>query len=148
MAARRLVLVMITLLIASTVAAAVLRPTPPGRGPGAPTQTTTTPKPKVAEAEPENGLPRGRLLRVRISTRSRSLQLVPLRLGDQLALTAAGPYTGLVRIRAYGESERVDRFSAARFDLLPRRRGRATVELLTDEGKRRVIGSIEVSGGG
>lgn len=127
MAARRLLIVMLVLLGVSTLAAA-LAPPPPGDDEA----TTET----EAKAEPPQGagrLPSGRLLRAEIEIGGRRKPLVPVRLGDQLALLVRSKRPGEVEITKLGLIESVDAFSPARFDILAEEVGTYAVRFADGE---------------
>jgi hypothetical protein len=128
-AARRLIVVMLALLVVSSIAAALA----PVRDSGEETTGTTT----QVESQTQ-----GRLVRRTIDTRDRKPASIAIDLGDQLELTVKARRLDQVEIAALGELEPVDPDAPAHFDLLPRQPGTYDVRLL---GARRVVGSIEVT---
>ena len=137
MAARRLILVMLVLLVLSSAVAALI-PVDRAERDETTTQATTTPQPE----------PSGELVEARINGDSVNPKRIPVPKGDQLTLTVSASRPGAVEIEALGVFEDVDRFLPAVIDLLPFDRGTYPVRLLPDAepGTGRVIGRIVVRG--
>ncbi len=135
MAARRLILVMLVLLVASSILAALI---PVERDPGGDESSTST---SVAEAtEP---VPAGKLVQRTIAADDPTPERIELDLGDQLDLTVTSPkLADQVEIPAFGELDEVDPDFPARFDLLALEPGSFPVRLVEAE---RVIARIEVA---
>ena len=137
MAARRLIVVMLTLLVISSVAAALV-PVDRDRLEDSSTETTTTAPPA----------PRGELVREAIRADARRPARVEIKLGDQLVLRVTSTRPGEVEIPRLGELADVDPDAPARFDLLPSEPGTFRVrfiELAPTVDRTRTIGRIEVS---
>ena len=136
MAARRLILVMLVLLVLSSAVAALI---PVERDALEDTSTSTTTK-----ATP----PTGELVHGRINADRAKPKTIRIAKGDQLDLTVSSSKPGQVEILVFGVLDDVGRFAPAHIDLLPVDRGRYAVRLLPPEpGGRgaRVIGRIIVA---
>jgi hypothetical protein len=131
-AARRLILVMLALLVLSSIAAALI----PVERSRVPLLESTTTKPAQA------GIPAGTFVHRRISAQASPPAKIALEVGDQLGLTVRTTSPGLVEIPAFGELANVDPAFPARLDVLALERGRFPVRLV---GKR-TIATIVVSG--
>lgn len=133
MAARRLIMAMLVLLVLSTILAALI-PVERDRLRDSSSTTTTTTTP----AEPA-----GQLVRRSIATDDATPERIELSLGDQLELTVESPkLADQVEIPAFGELDDVDPDFPARFDLLMLETGSFPVRLV-EAG--RVIARIDVS---
>jgi hypothetical protein len=133
-AARRLILVMLVLLVLSSILAALIPVDRNQARNGSTSSVTTT---TVAP------LPTGKLLHRTIATDDPTPKRIKLNLGDQLELTVtSAKLADQVEIPAFGELENVDPNLPARFDLLALEPGSFAVRLV--EAKR-VIGRIEVA---
>jgi hypothetical protein len=137
MAARRLILVMLVLLVLSSAVAALI-PVDRAERDETTTQTSTTTQP----------VPAGELVEARISGDSAKPKRILVHKGDQLSLTVSASSPAAVEIEALGVFDDVDRFLPAVIDLLPVDRGTYPVRLLpdTEPGTGRVIGRIVVRG--
>lgn len=133
MAARRLILIMLALLVLSSIAAALV---PIDRAALRDTSTTTV----VAEPERTGGRHRAR-----VDLGTERVRRIPVRLGDNLTLTVTGRSPGLVEVAGLGQTENVDPDAPAVFDLRPYATGEYPVRLL-ESGRR--IAVIEVSRAG
>ena len=140
MAARRLILVMLFLLVLSSAVAALI---PVERdaldGSSSSTTTTTAPEPPAT----------GELVKHRLDAQAKKPETIRIAKGDQLELTVSSTEPGQVEIAALGVLEDVDRFFPAHLDLLPADQGTYPVRLVPDEPAGdlgRVIGRIEVRG--
>lgn len=137
MAARRLILAMLVLLVLSTVLATLV-PVDRDRLREESTSTAT------ATAEPDRP-PEGELVRRRISADGGGRKRISLAVGDQLALAVtSSKLTDQVEIPAFSGVENVDPEFPARFDLLLLEPGSFPVMLV--EAERR-IATIAVAAG-
>ena len=118
MAARRLILAMIVLLVASSVAAALV---PVEQG--ADQSSTETSPPGL----PPSG---GRLVTKTLRAGAEHPQTIALELGDQLSLTVTSKVPDQVAVPELGELDDVERDAPAHFDLLPFEPGRYPVRLV------------------
>jgi hypothetical protein len=134
MAARRLLILMLTVLAVSTLAAALIAPRPEPVSP-----TATEHDDDAAASGPNTG---GRLIEVRVRTGALRAETVRLRLGDQLELTVRSRSDGQVEIPRFGLIEDAGPGMPARFSLLMSEPGSFAVRLA---GKRRDVARIEVS---
>jgi hypothetical protein len=139
MAARRLILAMLVLLVLSSAVAALI---PVERSAVDESSTTT----QTTTAEPPEP---GDLVRRRVDADRAEPAKIEIHRGDQLELAVTSSAPGQVEILVLGVSQDVDRFSVARFDLLPADRGTYAVRFIPpepagDEG--RVIARIVVGG--
>jgi hypothetical protein len=131
MAARRLIALLLTLLVVSTLAAALTTPAPERES-----------QPTESDSEPESGSQQpGRLIEATLNASAERPARVEARRGDQVALTVRSPAPAQVEIPAFGLLEDVEQGSPARFNLLPQRTGSFDVRLA---GSERVIGLIVV----
>jgi hypothetical protein len=136
-AARRLILVMLVLLVLSSILAALV-PVERDRLRDDSSSSTTTTR---AQAP----LPSGELVRRTVAAYDPTPERIKLGLGDQLELTVtSSKLADQVEIPAFGELEDVDPDFPARFDLLALEPGSFPVRLVE---ARRVIARIEVSAG-
>jgi hypothetical protein len=131
-AARRLILVMLVLLVLSSIAAALI----PVERSHTPQLESTTTKPARA------GIPAGTFVHRRISAQASRPVKIALKVGDQLGLTVRTTSPGQVEIPAFGELANVEPAFPAHLDVLALERGRFPVRLV---GKR-TIATIVVSG--
>lgn len=127
-AARRLIIFMLALLVLSSVAAALV---PIDRETLRDT-STTAPSPSSE--------PTGRLVEAEVDADAEQPQRIGIRLGDSLTLTVTASSAGLVEVVGLGLTEDVDPDAPAVFDLRPFERGSYPVRLA---GERR-IALIEV----
>ena len=121
MAARRLILAMIVLLVISSVAAALIPVERRAGRSSTSTETSTVDQPG----------PTGELVNATLGTGGKKPQTVAIKLGDQLALRVTSKVSDQVEIPALGELEPVDRDAPARFDLLPFEPGRYVVRVVS-----------------
>ena len=122
MAARRVLILIVAVLVVSTIGTAVLAPRPDPPPEGATTSTTTsTPK-------QENDRP-GRLVEKAVQVPSRRPRTVRLRAGDQLELTVRTRTPVQVEIPRLGMIEDAAPDAPAHFSVLPGSPGRFEVRL-------------------
>jgi hypothetical protein len=134
MAARRLILAMLVLLVLSTILATLVPVDPDSLR-----EETTSSSTVEAAAPPPPG---GDLVEEKISTNAPEPTRIDLRRGDQLALTVtSAKLADRVEIPAFGDSDFVDPDFPAHFDLLALEAG--SFPVLLDEA-RRVIARIRV----
>lgn len=133
MAARRLIIAMIALLLLSTLAAAFL-PAPDA------TDTSTTSTTRERPQRPP--APAGRLIHAAVDAGARRPQAISMREGDELLLRVRSRASDQVEVRGFGEIQPVDRFASARFDLLATRAGSFPVRLVD---AHRTVARIQVS---
>jgi hypothetical protein len=141
MAARRLILVMLVLLVLSSAVAALI-PVDRAERDDTTTETRTTQRPPT---------PTGELVTARIDANAREAKRIRAHTGDQLELTVSASGPGQVEIIALGVFEGVDRLTPASIDLLLFDPGTFPVRLLAPDagtGAGRVIGRIVVRGAG
>lgn len=139
MAARRLILVMLALLVLSSIAAALI----PVQRDRVPARESTTTEPKKPTIVP------GTFVQKTISADAKDETRIRIRVGDQLGLKVTTEHPGSVEIPAFGQFENVDPAFPARFDVLALEAGSFPVKLVD----KRTIATIEVaaraqSGGG
>lgn len=127
-AARRLILVMLVLLVLSSIAAALIPVDRNRLSDQSSTQTTMQPQP----AEPADG----ELATRTVSADGAKPVNVRIGVGDQLQLTVTAKRPDMVEIPGFGELEDVDPDFPASFNLLPFEAGRFPVRLV--EGERTV----------
>jgi hypothetical protein len=121
-AARRLILAMLVLLVLSSIAAALI-PVDRDRLSDSTTSTTTTP-----------AAPEGKLITKHVKTTARKPPTIHMAVGDELRLTVASPVPNMVEIPAFGELENVDPDLPANFDLLAFNPGDFAVRLVDPPG--------------
>lgn len=131
MAARRLVIVMVVLLLASSVAAWLVPIPEAARDESVSSPTTTA----------ETRQP-GRAVERTLRSGARRPETIRLEVGDQLALEVVGQEHDLVEIEGLGRLDDVDAASPARFNLIVDEPGVYDVRL-TQAGVR--VGRIEVA---
>ncbi len=131
MAARRLILAMLVLLVLSSIAAALI---PVDRSKLSDSSTSTT-----TPATP----PQGRLITQRVATTARKPPIIHMQVGDELRLTVTSPVPNMVEIPAFGELENVDPDLPAQFDLLAFDAGSFAVRLVDPPG---LVARIDVAG--
>ena len=136
MVARRLLIVLLILLGISTLAAA-LAPPPDEETDTKPTTTQTAPPP-IEQVGADNG----RLLKATMNADDEKVTVVPLRVGDQLALQVRSKASDQVEIPDFGQIEAVSRDGPASFDLLLEEEGTYDVKLID---AARVVGRLDVS---
>jgi hypothetical protein len=139
MAARRLILVMLALLVLSSIAAALI----PVQRDRVPARESTTTEPKKPTIVP------GTFVHRTISADAENKTRIRIRVGDQLGLKVTTEHPGSVEIPDFGQFENVDPAFPARFDILALEAGTFRVKLVD----KRTIATIEVaaraqSGGG
>ena len=138
MAARRLILAMLVLLVLASAIAAMI---PAGRDAADEPSTATAPEaPADAQA--------GELVEAKLRAQASKPKRISAHEDDQLALTVASSRPGEVEIAPLGVLEPVDGFKPVHIDLLLLERGTYPVRLLAPNpsGTRpRVIGTIEVT---
>ncbi len=134
MAARRVVMLLIGVLVLASVVAAFL-PTPPrhARGPG----RTSTDAASERDAKPKR---RGRLVEATVDASTRRPHVVRARRGDELSLAIRSAGADQVEIPAFGLIESVSRDDPARFDFLVDQPGRYEVRLVDlDRSVARIV---------
>lgn len=135
MAARRLILVMLVLLVLSSIFATLLPVERDRQSDESSSSTTSTMARRPA--------PAGERVRRTIAAGDPTPERIELALGDQLELTVTSEkLADLVEIPAFGELENVDPDFPAHFDLLALETGSFTVRLVE---AHRVIARIEVT---
>ncbi len=133
MAARRLIILMLALLVASSIAAALV-PVNPDRLRDSSTTSTTTKDTKSL----------GELVRRTVDAGRDQPATIALTISDQLALTVTADRPDLVEIAGLGALEDVDPNAPATFDLRPFRPDTYPVRLVSSG---REIARIEVTAG-
>ncbi len=128
MAARRLIVAMIVLLVLSSVAAALV-----------PLDSRTEDSSTETETTVDRPGPSGELHTETLRVGPAQPQRIEIRLGDQLALKVTSPVSEQVEIPAMGEIADVDPNAPARFDLLPFEAGRYAIRLVDRQRKVGVI---------
>ena len=131
MAARRLILVMLALLVLSSIAAALI----PVQRDRVPARESTTTEPKKPTIVP------GTFVQKTISADAKDETRIRIRVGDQLGLKVTTEHPGSVEIPAFGQFENVDPAFPARFDVLALEAGSFPVKLVD----KRTIATIEVA---
>jgi hypothetical protein len=122
MAARRVLILIVAVLVVSTIGTAVLAPRPDPAPEGATTSTTaSTPKQKDGRS--------GRLVEKAVQVASRRPRTVRLRAGDQLELTVRTRTPVQVEIPRLGMIEDAAPDAPAHFSVLPASPGRFEVRL-------------------
>ena len=136
MAARRLLILMLVLLVASTLAATLISPQ-------AEREETTARSGRTSGERGRDGTRHqlGSRVSKTIEASARGTERIRLRLGDQLALGVRSATADEVEIPALGLIDDVDRDAPARFDILAQTPGRFEVRLLD---ARRTVGRITV----
>jgi hypothetical protein len=130
-AARRLILVMLALLVLSSIAAALI----PVQRERVPPRESTTAEPKKPTIVP------GTFVHETISADANEAPTIRIRVGDQLGLTVTTKHPGSVEIPGFGEFDYVDPSFPARFDLLALEAGSFPVKLVD----KRTIATIKVA---
>jgi hypothetical protein len=130
-AARRLILVMLALLVLSSIAAALI-----------PVERSRLPVESTSTKPTEPGIPAGTFVHRTVSAQASRPAKIALEVGDQLGLTVRTSRAGLVEIPAFGELQNADPGLPAHFDLLALERGRFPVRLVD----RRTVAMLVVSG--
>jgi hypothetical protein len=131
MAARRLIIFMLALLVLSSVAAALV---PIDSRRLNETSTTTT--------APVASVPAGELVRATVDAEDSGTEAIEMALGDRLELSVRAASPGLVEVEGLGQTDDVDPNAPATFDLRPFRAGDYPVRVL---GTRRAVARIEVA---
>jgi hypothetical protein len=131
-AARRLILAMLVLLVLSSIAAALI-PVDRGKLTDSSSSTTTTPAPD-----------RGALITKQVSAAAKEPPKIAMHVNDELRLTVTSPVPNMVEIPAFGELENVDPDLPAQFDLLAFESGTFAVRLVDPPG---LVAQIEVAPG-
>jgi hypothetical protein len=134
MAARRLLIVMLVLLGISTLAAALV---PPQH-----LRQTTMATQTQGRTTPADTLPSGRLLEGTIDVGGPKRPVVPIQVGDELALVVTADRRDDVEIPALGLVEPIGPFTPARFDILARMPGSYAIRFVQGNA---VIARIVVS---
>lgn len=132
MAARRLILAMLFLLVLSSIIVALI-PVESDRSDGTSTTSTTTATPAADE---------GKLIIRQVSADAQKPAKIKMKAGDQLRLTVTSPVPNVVEIEEFGGFEDVDPNFPAKFDLLPLEPGEFPVRLLNPAG---LVATIEVT---
>jgi hypothetical protein len=130
-AARRLIVFMLALLLISSIAAALV-----------PVERSRESEPPTTPTAPAGDRPRGELVHQTIAADARKPAKIDIRIGDQLVLTVNSRRPDEVEIAGLGELRDVDRDAPARFDLLPFEPGTYPVRML-EVG--RTVARIEVA---
>jgi hypothetical protein len=143
MAARRLILVMLVLLVLSSAVAALIPIERDALEGSSSTTSTTVQEPPAT----------GELVRRKVDADAKRPPTIRITRGDQLELTVTSSRPGQIEIVALGVLQDVDRFLPARFDVLPADRGTYSVGFIPPEppgATGRVIARIAVGqvGGG
>jgi hypothetical protein len=133
-AARRLILAMLVLLVLSSIAAALI---PVNRDR---LRDSTMPASTTAAAGGE-----GRLVTRRVSVAAPHRPTIRLRVGDELRLTVTSPVPNQIEIPAFGELEDVDPNLAATFDLLTFDPGKFAIRIVDPPG---LVATIDVAPAG
>jgi hypothetical protein len=131
MAARRLILAMLVLLVLSSIAAALI-PVNHDR-----LRDSTMPASATAAAQNQ-----GRLVTSRVSVAAAHRPTIDLHVGDELRLTVTSPVANQVEIPSFGELEDVDPNLAATFDLLTFDPGKFAVRIVDPPG---LVATIDVT---
>ena len=134
MAARRLLIVMLVLLGISILGGTLL----PAQRNEERNETTEA----VGETTIQDKVPRGKLLTQALRVSPDRIYKIEITLGDQLLLMVHSKKPDQVEIPRLGLVETVDRYTPARFDLLPTRVGSYPIRLL--EAKQ-TVGRIVVT---
>jgi len=135
MVARRLLIVLLVLLVASTVAGTLL-PTPTDEETGG---DETRGEPTVTE--PTETRPTASERQIEFKIAPGTIRVFEASVGEQLAVTIRSDESGLLEIPALGLVDAVAPGAPARFNLLPSEPGSFGVRFLEDE---RVVARIEV----
>jgi hypothetical protein len=126
MAARRLILAMLFLLVLSSIIVALIPIEQPEQNEDSSTTSTTTTSTVSDE---------GKLIVRGVSTDAPKPAKIRMHVGDELRLTVTSPVANQVEIEALGEYENVDPNFPARFDVFPFDAGRFPVRLLDPPGQ-------------
>ena len=131
MAARRLILAMLVLLVLSSIAAALI---PVDRGKlSDSSSTTSTPAPAPDQ---------GALITKEVSAAAKKPPKIAMHVNDELRLTVTSPVPNMVEIPEFGELENVDPDLPAQFDLLAFEPGKFAVRLVDPPG---LVARIDVA---
>jgi hypothetical protein len=130
-AARRLIVFMLALLLISSIAAALV-----------PVERSRESESPSAPTAPAGDRTRGALVHRTVAADARKPAKIDIRLGDQLVLTVNSRRPDEVEIAGLGELRDVDRDAPAHFDLLPFEPGTYPVRMLE---ARRTVARIEVA---
>jgi hypothetical protein len=123
-AARRLILAMLVLLVLSSIAAALI---PVDRSKLSDSSTSTSSSPTTTPAQ-------GALIEKEISTAAKKPPTIRMQVNDELRLTVTSPVPNMIEIPAFGELENVDPDLPAQFDLLTYEPGNFAVRLVDPPG--------------
>ena len=126
MAARRLILAMLFLLVLSSIIVALIPIEQPERTEESSTTSTTTTSTATDE---------GKLIDREVAADAAKPAKIRMTVGDQLSLTVTSPVPNQVEIDGLGEYENVDPNFPARFDVLPFDAGRFPVRLVDPPGR-------------
>jgi hypothetical protein len=126
MAARRLILAMLFLLVVSSIIVALIPIEAPERSEDSTTASTIS---------TSTATDAGELIVRTVSADAASPARIPMQVGDQLQLTITSSVPNQVEIEALGEFENVDPNFPARMDLFPFDTGRFAVRLLDPPGQ-------------
>lgn len=137
MAARRLLIIMLVLLGISTLAAALVG-NRPLRGEGTGSTIASETEPTV----PPDTVPEGEPLGISVIVGGAKVKVIPMKVGDQLALILRSRKTDLLEIPALGLLEPVAPNAPARFDVFAQEAGSYGVRLVNAD---RVVARIEVT---
>jgi|SRR6266508_394221 len=143
MAARRLLIILLGVLLVSTLAAALIGPEP-----------AREPAPGTTTRAEDGGVPQeshgtGRLIEVSVQTGEPRPETIRLRPGDQLELTVRGRTPGQVEIPSFGLIDDLGPDSPAHFSLLAAEPGNLAVRLVgTGRSVARVVILPEHGGSG
>lgn len=135
MAARRLILAMLFVLVFSSILVALIPLEEPGTGDQTSTSSTTT----ATNATTAN---EGRLITRRVAADAARPATIRMHLGDELRLTVTSPVANIVEIEEFGDFENVDPDFPATLDVFPFDTGRFAVRLLDPPG---VVATIVVT---
>jgi hypothetical protein len=138
MAARRLLIVMLVLLGLSTLAAALV-PTRSLNDAG--TGSTIAGETQTEATVPTDTVPRGKPLELKIRVGGDQIPIVPIEVGDQLALTVVSRNSDQLEIPALGLIETVGPNLPATFDVLAEQRGDIGIRAVSAD---RVVAKIRV----
>jgi hypothetical protein len=126
MAARRLILAMLFLLVLSSIIVALIPIEQPEQNEDS--STSSTPTTSTVSDE-------GKLIVRGVSADAPKPAKIRMHVGDELRLTVTSPVPNQVEIEALGEYENVDPNFPARFDVFPFDAGRFPVRLLDPPGQ-------------
>lgn len=128
MAARRLILAMLFLLVLSSIIVALIPIEQPERSEESTTTSTSTTTATPATDE-------GKLIEREVAADAAKPAKIRMSVGDQLSLIVTSPVPNQVEIEEFGAYENVDPDFPARFDVFPFDAGRFSVRLLDPPGE-------------